>query len=356
MGLPSINISFLEKATTAIKRGNRGIVALLLKEDTYTDSKKLYSILTSADIPQGISSSSKEQINLALIGYVNTPKKVLCYFITDQDYNSALNHLLTVKFDYLVAPTAETDGVTDKIATWVKECRKNKKKIKAILPNCKADDEGIINFTTKEMIKGDKKYTTQEYCSRIAGIIAGTPLKISCTYAPLPELDDCSRLSESEMDAAIENGEFILFHDGEKVKVGRGVNSFTTTTDVKGKSFKKIKIIDTMDIIYDDIKKTAEDDYLGKYPNDYDDKCLFMSAINDYFKQLELEGLLSKKVNNNVGIDMEQQSQYIKSLGVKVEEMTEQEIKEYDTDDKVFLTGNMKILDAIEEIHLPISI
>ena len=73
----------------------------------------------------------------------------------------------------------------------------NEHKILAILPNCDADHEGIINFTTNGIVSGDKTYTAAKYCSRIAGILAGTPLTISATYAPLNELDDCERKTKT---------------------------------------------------------------------------------------------------------------------------------------------------------------
>ena len=67
--------------------------------------------------------------------------------------------------------------------------RTNKDKmIKAVLPDCTADTEGVINFVNKTIRTKSKTYTTAQYCSRIAGIIAGTPMTISCTYAPLPEV------------------------------------------------------------------------------------------------------------------------------------------------------------------------
>lgn len=78
-------------------------------------------------------------------------------------------------------------------------------------------------------------------------------MTIACTYAPLSELSDCTRLTD--IDTPVDKGEFIIFYDGEKVKVVRGVNSFVTTIDGKGDSFKKIKIVEAMDMINDDITK-----------------------------------------------------------------------------------------------------
>lgn len=36
MGAPSVNIAFIEKAATVIQRGERGVIAMLLKESAVT--------------------------------------------------------------------------------------------------------------------------------------------------------------------------------------------------------------------------------------------------------------------------------------------------------------------------------
>lgn len=357
MGLPSINISFKETGITAIRRGQRGTVVLIL-EDTVPETNPI-EITTPADIPETLSDFNKEQINLALIGYQRPPRKVVVYMIPKGteldpvDYTEAQNYLETIKWDYVAVPgISDTD--TTAFATWVKGLRDTKlKRVKAVLPNTPADHEGVINFTTKKIATKNKEFTTAEYCSRIAGLLAGTPLTIASTFAPLPEVIDCDHLTKDEMDTAIEAGELILYNDGEKVKIARGVNSMVTTTAEKGESFQKIKLIDAMDMIYDDIKRTAEDNYLGKYANSYDNKCLLISAIQGYFDQLELDGILDRGTNT-VGIDIPAQTAYLKSIGVDIDNMNEQEIKAANTKDKVFLTASIKILDAIEEITLDV--
>jgi len=356
MGLPAINIIFKEVAATAIQRGERGIVALILK-DANVPSTNPFVVTTVSDIPTTLSAENKEQIQLALMGYIRPPRKVIVYVLPDTatDYTEAQNYLETVKWDYVAVPGIQASETTT-FATWIKNLRDTKnKKVKAVLPNTAADHEGIINFATQQIVTADKTYTTAEYCSRIAGMLAGTPLTISATFAPLPEVIDCDKLTKDEMDTAINQGKLILYNDGEKVKIARAVNSLVTTTQDKGESFKKIKIVDAMDMIYDDIKKTAEDYYIGKYANSYDNKCLLISAIQAYFDQLELDGILDKG-KNKVEIDLDAQIVYLRSIGVDVDNMKEQEIKEANTRDKVFLKANIKILDAIEDITLNINI
>lgn len=353
MPMPSISISFSEKAITAVKRGERGIVAMILR-DANVPATNPAVCLSSEDVPNTLTEANQEQIKLALMGYVNAPKKVLVYVIAeDAEYTDALEYFKTVKFDYLVVPTVGTDGKTADIVSYIKTQRENGKLVKAVLPNTDADCEGIINFATEKIYVNEEEYDAEEYCARIAGIIAGTPITISCTYAPLTEVTDCTRLTKAEMDSAVDAGKLIVWFDGEKVKTARGVNSLTTLTGDKGASFQKIKLVDAMDMITDDIRMTAEDSYLGKYANSYDNKCLLISAIGSYFDQLIADGVLESA---SVGIDVEANRLYLKGKGVDVDAMTDDDIKKANTGSYVYLKATIKILDAIEDIVLPITI
>lgn len=353
MGMPSISISFTETGSTAISRGERGIIAMILKDAI--PAKNPVVCKTESDVPVSLSEASKEQIALAFKGYEYSPLLVMIYVIAAdaKDYSAALNYFKTVKFDYLVAPSAETDKQTTAIVNYVKSERGSGKLIKAVLPNTTADCEGIVNFATEKVIAGSKTYTTEQYCSRIAGIIAGTPLYMSCTYAPLPELTDCSRLTRAEMDTAVDAGKMIVWFDGEKVKTARGVNSLTTLTAAKNSQFQKIKIVDTMDMIENDIKRTAEDNYLGRYANTYDNKCLLLSAIGNYFEKVKQDNILS---GYSIEIDVDANRAYLKDKGKDVDAMSDDDIKTANMGSSVFLKATIQILDAIEDIVLPITI
>ena len=354
MGLPSITIAFQTTGITAIQRSEKGTVALILRDSAGQGSYELSDI---TEIPSGLSADNTACIQRAFLGYQYPPKKVLVHVMgTDGAIADGLSWAETQEFDYLCGPLDLNSSDAASIASWVKSQRENEdRKFKAVLPNQAADHEGVINFTTTGIQTADDTFTTAEFCSRIAGLIAGTPMILSCTYAPLPEVVDIDRLTRSESDEAVDGGEFILIHDGEKVKVGRGVNSFVTTAEGKGDAFKKIKIVEAMDMIRFDIRRTAEDSYIGKYANSYDNKCLLISAIKGYFEQLELDGILEAGASE-VGIDLDAQRVYLKSKGVDVSEMTDQEIKEAGTDDEVFLYAKIQILDAIEDITLNITI
>lgn len=352
MSLPNIMLNFKTKGASAISRSQKGVVAIILKD---TQDNGLHTFFSIKDIPAQLSADNKAYIERCFMGNRSTPRKVYAYVLPTEaeNFNDAFDALSLIKFDYLVGTPDIEPSEVQLIATWVKGERTSKHLIKAVLPNSPTDHEGIVNFTSEE-IEADKVYTTAEYCSRIAGLIAGTPMTMSCTYAVLPEILAIKKLTKEQLDTKISNGEFIIFHDGEKVKVGRGVNSLKTTTSEHGEAFKKIKIVETVDMITSDIGLTLEDDYIGKYPNSYDDKCLLITAIKGYFEQLETEGILAKG-KSRVEIDVEAQRNYIKSKGINVENMSEQEIKEANTDTKVFISAAIEILDAIEDITINVS-
>lgn len=356
MGLPNINIAFKTAGITAVGRSQKGIVGLIVR-DNNASAAGAYVLHGAAEIPAALGDDNRAYLSRAFTGYINPPRQVIVYVLKADEtaLTTALSFFATVQIDYLAGPADCTGEEAAAIASWIKTQRADDYIPKAVLPNHKADHDGILNFTATELQAGAKVYTTAQYCSRIAGLVAGTPMTISCTYAPLPEVTDVKRLTNSALDAAVDAGELVLFHDGEKVKIGRGVNSLVTTTQDKGAAFQKIKIVEAIDMIRTDIRRTAQDSFVGKYANSYDNKCLLVIAIKGYFEQLEADGILAKGTSE-VGIDVAAQESFLKSAGTETDKMSVQEIKEADTGSHVFLAAKIKILDAVEDIDLAIVI
>lgn len=358
IGLPNIIINFKTAGITAITRGQRGVVVLILK-DVLHNGSNVYT--DPSQIPQDFSAYNLSQIDLAYMGGVLPPSKIIVYVepVDAVDYSAAQTYLETIKWDYLVVPgIIPIDATT--MSTWIKGLRDTKDiKVKFVAPNIAGDHEGVINFATDSIVVGSTTYTAKDYCSRIAGVLAGTPLQQSATFAVLSEVTDCPHLTTTEFNTQIGQGQLLLMNDGSKVKIARAVNSLQTISTPKSDSWKKIKIVDIMDQIHDDIKSTTNDSYIGKVPNTYDNKTILITAILGY-----LDGLVSSQLineNPTLGIDIEAQINYLNSIGYKtsdgrtVDQMKTQEIKEANTDDSVLLTGYAKPIDAMEDLSLNIS-
>nr|DAI87434.1 MAG TPA: tail protein [Caudoviricetes sp.] len=376
---PSISITFAEKAASLIERGSRGIVALVLKDASAKSDPEVYTIRDVTDIPAGWADVNKRYVKDCLKGYSKSPLKIIAYIMpttgeTDR-YTDMLAHLETETFQWLAIPTVETDSKTADVVAWVKKQRENDIMIKAVLPNADAADcEGIINWAStlsyEEVVSGSgddvtvttKTYTAEQGTPRIAGILAGTDATISATYAPMMDFSDTSRLSKSDRDTAVGAGKLIALWDGEKVKLDRAVTSFVTTTGNKGESFKKIKLVEDMDMIKTDIQSTIQDDYIGKFANSYDNKCLLITAINGYFKTLVSEGVIE---SGTAEIDIASQRIYLESLGKEVTvngttkkpaDLSDDEVKIASTGSHVFLKATVVLLDAIEDVNLTINV
>ena len=109
--MPSVIVTFQEKGISAIQRSERGILCMILNDETLADLVN-YTIYSVDDIPEEMADASKEQIKLALTGYQTSPRKVLVYNVKAKDsvvdYTDVLKVLENVRFDWLVVPNITT--------------------------------------------------------------------------------------------------------------------------------------------------------------------------------------------------------------------------------------------------------
>jgi hypothetical protein len=265
-----------------------------------------------------------------------------------------------LKFNYLCAPFADNTD-TGTIVSWI-TARRNTDymTVKAVVSAASAPDhEGVIDFQTDQVVTKDNNYanaatyTKQQFCPRIAGILAGLSLSRSCTYLVISEVTDAVASTDPATD--INAGKLILVFDGESWKIARGVNSATTFTATYGEDNRKIKIVEGKDLIRDDIRSTFETSYVGKIINDYDNKMNFIAAINVYFEGLTRTSVLDKRYANLAAISLTLHRALMIVDGEDPSEYTDQEIKEYNTGSKVLLEASVRLVDAMEDLTLEIS-
>lgn len=368
-GLPQVLINFRTQGTTAIKRSARGIVAMILHDGGKNEIQQ-FRISDTADIPDEIlSEKSVELVKLCLKG---TPLRVLLYVIPDADteiepdghltdQNDVLGLIQSVKWNWVCNPTSTGTEQAD-LSSWVIAQRNNKRKtFKAVCAKQAADHEGIVNFCTDDIVaengtdeNGDPVYTIYnavQYTARIAGILAGLALDRSATYFSLTEVQSVE--SYTDIEERIDKGQLLLFdeQDGNGVKIARACNSLTTFTTDKGEDFRYIKIIEALDLITDDVRDTFKKYYVGKVINDYNHKMLFITAVLVYFDEIK-GNVLDRDGKNTVDIDEQAQLNYAKLKGEKTEDMSAMEIRKYNTGTKVMLAGNIKPVNAMEDLAI----
>ena len=338
MGLPVIDISFKQLAKTAVIRSERGIVALILKDS----EKASLTIFDEGDIPSSLTEPNQGLIKDVLKG---SPNKIELYVLGEEEETSeALTYFEGVEFNLMCMPSAESADVTA-IKTFIKKMNEVVKyKCDAILAN-----------ENKNIVVNGESVTTANHTARIAGLIEGTPLHQSITFATLSDVDAIENLTKEQADSRIDAGELILVREMGKVRVARGVNSLTTLTDVKGNAFQKIKLRKTLNLIHNDLRRVIVEKYIGKVPNNYDNKCVLITEIKNYLDELSSEQLIEKV--NTVGIDLIAQKKWLKdNTNLDVNAMSEQEIKEANTQSNVFIAISLKVVDAMEDIVVSVEI
>lgn len=357
MGLPEITINFHKKARNLIKRSSRGIVCVILQDNT--KEQPVTPIRSYTDIVEADwSEKSRQYLKLAFKG---EPGGVIAVRAVETeeavDIAATLELIRFLNFDYFCMPAFQA-AYQESIKMFLEKVRKEGKKAKAVLPNFAADSSAVINVTASGItMKWDdeediRELSTEEFCCRIAGICAGIPLTKSTTFFVLDEVLDAGQ--EEDPDARIDAGELVIVYDGEKHKIGRGVTSLQKPSEQEPEDFKKIKVREGADIIKNDIYTTFNDDYVGKLNNTYDNKQAFIGAVNSYFASLA-GTVLDGNEENYVDIDVEKNRQYLKDNGRDVDEMTEQQIREANTGSRLFLSGRICLLDAMEDMDMTLE-
>ncbi|WP_313757070.1 phage tail sheath C-terminal domain-containing protein [Tissierella sp.] len=355
IGMPKIDIIFKSLGASAIQRLEGGRTAVLIIKDSTDKTFTFAEYKSTADL------DSKEQKKYTVenIQYIKdvlegTPKKVLVarMDIPTTEGESGLADLLKVikgkiEMNCWVGIADATQQETDDLISFVKDSVKNdKKRYKALVYKANAsDDMHVINLTNEDASK---------YVPYLLGYLAGLSLDMSTIAKPLQKLDMIKE--HDDLEEAINKGEFVLYNDEGEVRVARGINSLVTTGQGITDDMKFILIIEVMDLIYTDIYTTWKNSYKGKYKNSLDNQMLLIGAINSYFKALANDLLLDPNFNNKAMVDIEQQRlNNIPKYGEEVKAWDDNKVMEMTVGTNVYLTGNIKILNAMEDFKFEIE-
>lgn len=359
IGLPKLKIAFEAAAQAVANRSKKGYVGMVVRDEK---AQGLHKLSSDTMIPLELGEANKAHIKTAFEGS-DRGRPSLVYLVvippaaendtTTSALESGLKLLESVSVDYLAGPPDVTDEELEALDAWVKQQRAAYRPVKLVRPftGTGSDDMGIIQLAETGLKVLGEAVMPARFCARIAGILAGIPMSMSATYAPLPEVTAVTERSEAEQTAAIDAGKLILIHDGQKAKIARGVNSLVTIPPKGKPDWRFIKIVEGMDLITYYLRTTIEDNYVGRYANTYDNKQLLVAEVLEYLQYLERAGVLNPG-QSFCQIDYEAQLRYLRSQGVETADLTEQQVLEYQTDSWVFLRCGGRQVNAMEDFEV----
>lgn len=354
-GLPKLNILFKELGESVIKRSTKGRLTLILLDETARGEKvKTYKDTETLRAVKGEYTETNKGYILEALEAGASEVTALKLKASENFNDVAIPLLNNLLIDWVTVVTDTQSYHTD-LVNYVKEKNKKRKyKLKALVYKVAGDDSHIINFTTESYTVRDAvNKGGHTLLARLGGLLAGMPFNKSITYHSFKDIEHTSEVED--LDAAIKNGELVLFNDDGQVRIGRGVNSLTTLAEGESDMRQSIAIVEAMDMIAKDINEAFKT-YIGAYKNTYDNQAIFISAISRYFEKLEQEEILDPYFENSVGVDIEaQRKAWLDSGKTMAENWTDEEVKKRAFKRQVFLKGTIKLLDAVEDITFTIN-
>lgn len=173
----------------------------------------------------------------------------------NSDIAAFLDDMESVNFNTLAFPVAE-EPLLAACVTKIKYLRENVGRgVKAVVPDYKADYEGIINVTNSVVINGVTLSNAQA-TAWVAGADASASNVQSNTYKIYVGAESVAGAKTHEQAvAAIQNGEFFFsYSENGDVIVEYDINSFTSFTDRKDKSYSKNRVLRVFDSFAESIR------------------------------------------------------------------------------------------------------
>lgn len=355
--LPNIEISFKQLANSLIKRSERGIAILVIKDDTDTTAYKEYQNLTQVQKDKSKYTATNFQYIKDIFNFALN-KVAIVRINADQPIIEALNILKgNIKTGWITIADGTAEDFTA-LETFIKAQEQERKTYKAVVYNlAKPNSKHIINFCNENVTFDDSRgeVTGEKYCPSLIGILASCNVERGSTYFNCNNLLKVQEVADS--NTAVGQGKLVLINDTDKAIVALGVNSMTTLDDNNSEDMKFIDIVEVMDLINDDISTVFKNEYLGKFKNNYDNQVILISAINTYFKSLADNNILDNNYNNKADVDVESQRKAWLDVGKgEATSWDEQTVKNNAFKRTVFLGGDIKILGAMENLNFNISL
>lgn len=173
----------------------------------------------------------------------------------NSDIAAFLDDMESVNFNTLAFPVTE-ESLLAACVTKIKYLRENVGRgAKAVVPDYKADYEGIINVTNSVIINGVTLSDAQA-TAWVAGADASASNVQSNTHKIYVGAESVANAKTHEQAvAAIQNGEFFFsYSENGDVIVEYDINSLTSFTDRKDKSYSKNRVLRVFDSFAESIR------------------------------------------------------------------------------------------------------
>lgn len=359
ISLPDINVIFTQKAVTAVQRSERGVLCVIIKDTQQDSGIKKFVYKRGADVVKtDYTTTNYTALMRAFDVAVNKVYVLRCAEATE--FTDIVKELDKLKFNYICT---NVTALQQDLATQIKQYNADNQghKCVAVVANpTQADSKFIVKLKgTGGTLKDGSEVKAEDYVIRIASTLCNLPMNRSLTYYVFKDLaswDDSYLDTENPIGKWISEGWLTLINDDDEVKCGRAINSLTTFTSTDTEDMSYIIIVEAMNLILEDIYTTFKDYYVGKYKNTLSNQRLFITSVNSYFRQLMREEVLDDSYDNKSYVDVESQRLAWTGIGkTEAEDWSDSKVEQMTFRTNVFLAGDVKISNAMEDLKFTIA-
>lgn len=205
--------------------------------------------------------------------------------VTGTDYQTFLDKIESYSFNTLGCLSTES-SIKDLFAQFTKRLRDDMGiKFQTVLYNQEADYEGVINVKNAVTDAGELESSAVYW---VTGASAGCAVNKSNTNKKYDgDFTINVDYKQSQLEKAIEDGEFVFHKVGDEVHVLNDINSFTSFTKDKNEDFSMNQVVRVLDQIANDIAVLFNKQYIGKVQNNAAGRIAFWNDLVSYNKELE---------------------------------------------------------------------
>ena len=359
--LPKIIITFKQLATSFIQRSERGIVVLIVRDDTEGTGRAFFQYGDATQVSSEEFTAANQQYIKDALSFGPLRVSVVKIGTEQALADAAAVFTQHEKTGWITFAEGKSDDWTE-LASWIKARESEMKSWKGVCFNTTPPDcMHIVNYVNEKVTFVDDRgeVTGEKYCASLSGLLASCNVKRGATNKLCPNL---VRVSVPEdPDTVVGEGKFLLINDDDEVRVGVDVNSMTTTDgSTKTEDMKYIETVEAMDLMRDDINRTFRDEYMGQYRNSRANQMLFISAVNYYFDGLASEesgNVLNSAHNNTADIDVAaQRDAWIGSGKTEAADWDDATVRATPFKRTVFLAGDVQILGSMANLEFGITL
>lgn len=344
--MASITVAFKQRVANLIKIGSKGAVLLCRKNEELT-APEVYRVTTYKSAVFDLPENKDLETKIKQVFNGGTSKVIVLEYANT--FASVVN-IIKNKLNWNWIFSLEADDQT----TVSSYCKENKKF--GLVFNVKADSKWVASVNNPSAVLADgvkinglNEITGLDLLPIVIGVIAGCPYTKSISYKTFTELESVT------LPEKIEEGQITLYNEDEGVRVASPVNTLLSTDDENTEDMKSICIVEGMKRVEEDMIYAFRTGYKGKYKNDYDHQCLFLSAGEYYISQLAEMGIFDPKYNNTIDINVEKQRALWKAQGKDADSWDDQTVKETSYKNMFYPLLDVKFLDAIEGMEMTVE-